>query len=170
MNCTTCDEPLVPGALFCPNCGARATPPSSTGAPTIGLPSTYADQSPPALSQPYDYPPATNMPAVPPQWAAQGQPAYVLTSPPNSTAAVVSLIFGILSWVMLPAIGPIVAVVAGQIARNEIRTSNGQVGGGGMATAGLILGYLQLALLVLGICALIAIFILAAIGSRAPVR
>ena len=167
MNCTTCDEPLVSGALFCPNCGARATPASSSGAPTIGLPPTYAEQSPPALSQPYDNPPAPNMPVAPPQWAAPGQPAYVPASPPNSTAAVVSLIFGILSWVMLPAIGPIVAVVAGHLARNEIRASNGQIGGGGMATAGLILGYLQLALGLLAICGIIAIFILAAIGSQA---
>jgi hypothetical protein len=89
---------------------------------------------------------------------------------PNSTAAVVSLIFGILSWVMLPLIGPIVAVVAGHMARNQIRSSNGQLGGSGMATAGLILGYLQLALFVLAICAIVVIGILAAIGSRVPAR
>jgi hypothetical protein len=79
---------------------------------------------------------------------------------------VVSLIFGILSWVMLPVIGPIVAVVAGHMARAEIRASNGQVGGGGMAMAGLVLGYLQIALLALAICAIVAIAILATLGSR----
>jgi hypothetical protein len=80
---------------------------------------------------------------------------------------VVSLIFGILSWVMLPVIGPIVAVVAGHMARAEIRSSNGQVGGGGLALAGLVLGYLQIALIALAICAIIAIVALAAIGSQA---
>jgi hypothetical protein len=80
---------------------------------------------------------------------------------------VISLIFGILSWVMLPVVGPIVAVVAGHMARAEIRSSNGQVGGGGMATAGLILGYLQIALFVLAICAIVAIGFLTLLGSRA---
>jgi len=89
-----------------------------------------------------------------------------VAGPPNSTAALVSLIFGILSWVMLPLVGPIVAVIAGHMARAEIRRSNGQVGGSGMATAGLVLGYLQIALLVLALCAIVAIAILAAIGSR----
>ena len=53
MNCTTCGTALVPGALFCPNCGSRVTAPSSAGAPTIGLPPTYGEPGPP-LSQPYD--------------------------------------------------------------------------------------------------------------------
>jgi hypothetical protein len=172
MNCSTCDEPLVAGALFCPNCGARVTTTSSAGQPTVGLPPAYGEQAPPALSQPYDYPPASAPPAAPdaPQWVAPGQPAYMQPSLPNCTAAVVSLIFGILSWVMLPLVGPIVAVVAGHMARNQIRASNGQLGGGGMATAGLILGYLQLALLVLAICAIVLIGILAALGSRVPAR
>jgi hypothetical protein len=78
---------------------------------------------------------------------------------------VVSLVFGILSWVFLPVIGPIVAVVAGHMARAEIRRSNGQLGGGGMALAGLVLGYVQLALFVLAICLLIVLVI---IGSRVP--
>jgi hypothetical protein len=95
-----------------------------------------------------------------PQWVAPG-------SAPNSTAAIVSLIFGILSWIVLPGIGPIVAVVAGHMARAEIRRSNGQVDGGGMAMAGLVLGYLQIALLALAICAIVAIGILTLLGARA---
>ncbi|MDQ2997088.1 MAG: DUF4190 domain-containing protein [Chloroflexota bacterium] len=89
-----------------------------------------------------------------------------MAGPPNSTAAIVSLVFGILSWVVLPGIGPIVAVVAGHMARAEIRRSNGQVGGGGMAMAGLVLGYLQIALLALVICAIVAIGILTMLGGR----
>jgi len=52
------------------------------------------------------------------------------------------------------------------MARAEIRRSNGQVGGGGMATAGLVLGYLQIALFALAICAIVAIGILTMLGSR----
>jgi hypothetical protein len=160
MNCSTCGVELVPGALFCPNCGARVTAPSNAGAPTTGLPPTY--DSPPQPPPLRDIPPAP----VAPQWVTPGASPYGPASPPNSTAALVSLIFGILSWVLLPVIGPIVAVVAGHMARAEIRSSNGQVGGGGMALAGLVLGYLQIALIVLGICAIATIVILAALGAR----
>jgi hypothetical protein len=165
MNCTVCGTALVAGALFCPNCGSRVAAPSSAGAPTAGLPPTYDEPAPP-LSQPYDGAP----PATAPQWIAPGSAPYAAAGPPNSTAAVVSLVFGILTWVFLPVIGPIVAVVAGHMARAEIRRSNGQVGGGGMALAGLVLGYLQIGLLILAICAIVAIGILAAIGSRVPAR
>src|SRR5688572_29243898 len=121
MNCSTCGVALVPGALFCPNCGARVAAPSSAGSPTVGLPPTYdSPAQPPPLSS--DTPPAL----IAPQWVPPGASPYGAPSAPNSTAAVVSLIFGILSWVMLPVIGPIVAVVAGHMARAEIRSSNGQ--------------------------------------------
>jgi hypothetical protein len=160
MNCTTCGVALVPGAQFCPNCGARVPPSPSAGTPTAGLPPAYDEPEKPA-------PPSENSPAtIAPQWVTPGAPGYGSASVPNSTAALVSLIFGILSWVMLPMIGPIVAVVAGHMARREIRASNGQVGGGGMATAGLILGYLQIALGLLAICAIIAIGFLTLLGSR----
>jgi hypothetical protein len=170
MNCTTCGTALVAGALFCPNCGSRAPAPSSAGAPTMGLAPTYGEPAPP-LSQPYDSappvaPPIVAPPLVAPQWVAPGSAPYGVTDPPNSTAAVVSLVFGILTWIFLPVIGPIVAVVAGHMARAEIRRSNGQLGGSGMAMAGLVLGYLQIALFVLAICAIVAIGFLTLLGSR----
>jgi hypothetical protein len=164
MNCTTCGTALVAGALFCPNCGSRAPAPSSAGAPTMGLPPTYGEPAPP-LSQPYDGAPVAP-PIVAPQWVAPGSAPYGVTGPPNSTAAVVSLVFGIITWIFLPVIGPIVAIVAGHMARAEIRRSNGQVGGGGMAMVGLVLGYLQIALFVLAICAIVAIGFLTLLGSR----
>ena len=89
-------------------------------------------------------------------------------SPPNSTAAIVSLVCGILCWLpVLPVIGAIVAVIAGHMARNQIRASEGRVGGAGMAKAGLILGYAHLALLGLAICAIIAFGVLTLLGTRA---
>ena len=162
MNCPTCGVALVQGALFCPNCGARVPASSSASAPTAGLPPAYGTPDPPPLP-PFDHAPVQ-------QWVAPGTSPYDMASAPSSTAALVSLIFGILSWVMLPLVGPIVAVVAGHMARAQIRASNGQLGGNGMAIAGLILGYLQIALLLLAICAIIAIGVLAAIGSRVPAR
>jgi hypothetical protein len=170
MNCATCGAEIVAGALFCPNCGSRVAAPPSSGTPTIGLPPAYGEPNPP-LSQPYDGAPAYGEPnPVAPQWVAPGSTPYVVAGPPNSTAAIVSLVFGILSWVMLPMIGPIVAVVAGHMARGEIRRSNGQIGGDGMAIAGLVLGYIQIMLLVLALCAIVAVGFLTLLGSRAPAR
>ena len=89
-----------------------------------------------------------------------------MTSLPTSGAATVSLIFGILAYVFLPLIGAIVAVIAGHMARNEIRASGGRLGGNGLATAGLVLGYIQIGLLVLFVCAVLAIGVLTALGGR----
>jgi hypothetical protein len=65
----------------------------------------------------------------------------------TNTLAVVSMIFGIASWVVLPFVGAIVAVVCGHLARREIRQAlPGSTEGDGMAVAGLVLGYVHLAL------------------------
>ena len=71
----------------------------------------------------------------------------------TSTLAIVSLVSGIVSWVLLPLIGSIIAVITGHMAKREIRESLGKLSGDGLATAGLVLGYIQLAFIVLGICA-----------------
>lgn len=77
--------------------------------------------------------------------------------PRTSSSAVVSLVFGIVAWLVLPVIGAVVAVVTGHIARSEIRRAPpGTVEGDGLAVAGLLLGYIQLILCLL---ALVAIFL-----------
>ena len=69
----------------------------------------------------------------------------------NSTTAIISLISGIAGWSLLPFLGAIVAVITGHIAMGEIKKGGGMITGKGMATAGLILGYLAIAL---GFCVL----------------
>ncbi len=69
----------------------------------------------------------------------------------TSTLAIVSLVSGIVSWVMLPFLGSIVAIITGHMGRSEIRRSQGRIGGDGLAIGGLILGYLQIGLLLIGI-------------------
>ena len=94
------------------------------------------------------------------------QPPSVPPPKPNSTLAIVSLIAGILGFVQIvPIIGPIVAVITGHMAKNEIRNSMGQLGGDGMATAGLILGYLPL---IAGILCLCIVGIMMAFGMTIP--
>ncbi|WEN14166.1 DUF4190 domain-containing protein [Rhodanobacter sp. AS-Z3] len=85
------------------------------------------------------------------------QPSY---RPGNATSslAVVSLVFGIVTWFLLPFIGALVAIVCGHLARGEIRRSpiDNRMEGDGMAVAGLVLGYVQL-----GFCVLAGLLLMA---------
>jgi Domain of unknown function (DUF4190) len=106
--------------------------------------------------------PSTTVPHVP------GGPMY---APPASAAgrtntlAVVSLVAGIGSFFahIIPGIGgftvALIAVITGYMARKQIKETGEQ--GMGMATAGMIIGIIHLALLILLVIGLIfAIFVL----------
>ena len=77
---------------------------------------------------------------------------YYDTPQRTSSLAIASLLFGILGLTLFPIIGGIIALVTGYMARNEIRESGGAVGGEGLATAGLVLGWICIGLLVIGLC------------------
>ena len=89
--------------------------------------------------------------------------SYQPNSPPASTSslAVASLVSGILAWCALPFVGAIVAVICGHLARGEIRRSpiDHPIGGDGMAVAGLVLGYVQLAMALLAVIAFVALLV-----------
>jgi hypothetical protein len=75
-------------------------------------------------------------------------PATPMNTPMRTSGtAIASLIFGILSWVVLPFIGAILAIIFGHSARKEIsRAPPGTIEGDGMAIAGLILGWAHIAI------------------------
>ena len=77
---------------------------------------------------------------------------------PNSSMAIVSLIAGILGLTFFPVIGSIVAVITGSMAQKEIRQSAGTIGGSGLATAGLVMGWIGIGLMAIGICIACAVF------------
>jgi hypothetical protein len=85
---------------------------------------------------------------------------------PTSTLAIISLVAAILGFTMLPIIGSIVAIVTGYSARKETRAVPALVGGDGLATAGIIMGWIQVGLAVVGTCCFAAyfVFILGAVG------
>jgi hypothetical protein len=87
-------------------------------------------------------------------------PSFPPVMPHNSTTAIISLIGGIAGWTVLPFLGSIVAVITGHMAKNEIKKGGGMITGNGMATAGLILGYIALAL---GLC-VACVFVLSFAG------
>ena len=90
------------------------------------------------------------------------------TPPPtqSSTLATISLIAGILTWFLLPILGALIAIITGHLAKREIRESAGRLTGDGLATAGLVLGYLQLLLIVVPVCVIVILALLGpAIGD-----
>src|SRR5438552_426604 len=72
-------------------------------------------------------------------------PAGALVTRPTNSMAVVSLVAGIAGYVLPhPFIAGVVAILTGHMARRQIRETG--EGGDGLALAGLILGYVHLAL------------------------
>ncbi len=78
---------------------------------------------------------------------------------PSSTLAIVSLVSAILGFTFVPVIGTIVALITGYMARSETRSIPARASGDGLATAGIIMGWIQVALLVIGVCCAIAYFV-----------
>ena len=76
----------------------------------------------------------------------------------TSTLAIVSLIAGILGWTLVPFFGSIAAVICGHMARKEIRLAPDRLEGDGLAIAGLVIGYLALAMAVLAVIAVFLFF------------
>jgi hypothetical protein len=79
----------------------------------------------------------------------------------NAPGAVPSLVLGILGVTICALCAPF-AIWQGNQAKHAIANSGGQYGGGGMATAGQILGWVGTVLLVIGI---IGGIILVAVGG-----
>lgn len=69
----------------------------------------------------------------------------------TSALAIISLVFGILAWTVLPLLAAVIAIITGHLARSQIRAAHGDLQGDGLAVAGLGLGYLNLALFMLGL-------------------
>jgi len=96
------------------------------------------------------------------------QPNLPDSTPPNlptSTLALVSLIAGIVGILFFPFIGGIVAIVTGNMARKETRSFPPTHSGDGMATAGMVMGWLSLLIWIIVCCLVISAVTLGAFGS-----
>jgi type IV pilus assembly protein PilA len=76
--------------------------------------------------------------------AGQAPVTAPIVAPTMSSKAIASLVLGLFSFIILAAIP---AIVFGHIALSEIKKSAGRLQGRGMAIAGLVLGYLGIAVL-----------------------
>ena len=81
---------------------------------------------------------------------------------PTSTLAIVSLVAGLLGFTFFPIVATIVAIITGYMARQETRSVPPRAAGDGLATAGIIMGYVQIGLFVIGICCFMVYFVFVA--------
>lgn len=181
MNCPVCGAENESSAAYCYRCGSELRPgaAAATGQ-TVDLsrsaPGPSARPAAPASERSQSY---ADSPAMPPgpfgspardeggariyqTPDAGARPPYVVgpsvASSQTSNLAVISLILGIVSWIFLPLIGAIGAVITGHMGRREVRESGGRLSGEGLATFGMILGYVNLALgalFLVGICGML---------------
>ncbi|OZC49568.1 hypothetical protein CH294_09780 [Rhodococcus sp. 14-2483-1-1] len=85
------------------------------------------------------------------------------TPAPTNTLAIVSLVLAILGLTFLPLIASVCAVVCGHISRGQIKRTG--EGGSGFATAGLVVGYVSIALFVIVVGAIILFAVAASTSS-----
>ncbi|NUR71256.1 MAG: DUF4190 domain-containing protein [Hamadaea sp.] len=136
--------------------------------PPAGNPDPYGQQQPdpygqqPQQPQPDPYNPyaAPGSPAAPQQYGQQPQPysaqpyaqqPYAQPSAPTNTMAILSLVF---AFVFAP-----LAIVFGHMAKKQIKQTG--EGGDGLATAGMVIGYIFTGLGVLLCCVYGIIFVVA---------
>ena len=162
--------PFHPGAAAAPKVNA---PPVANPYPTPSAPAPIAHpEYPPGTAvvptgplSPGDPAPGQPLPGYPAGYAASGYPAPGYGAPgypapgygarayvprPNSPLAIASLICGIAGLVLaafvFPLVASIVAVITGHMSLNQIRRDP-SIGGKGLGIAGLVLGYIGIAFL-----------------------
>jgi hypothetical protein len=128
--------------MFCPECGA-SNPDEAQFCEECGAPLN--------LAPPEEVP--SELPAVPPT------PPTRPTStgePPTSGLAIAALVLGILGVIqVLPIVGSALALLFGYMARSDIRDRPLSLSGAGLATAGIVLGWIGVGIWVLGALGLV---------------
>lgn len=140
--------PPPPPTQAVPPPPSNIPPPPPAGAPVYGYPPAYPAAYPPAY--PAAYPPSYPQPTY---YAPPNPYAYPRDHPRAGLAlglGLGALIGGFVTLGLGFALGPF-AWVIGQKARTEVRTSNGAYHSEGNATAGMVLGIIATAFLVLAV-------------------
>lgn len=158
MFCPRCNAPNEDDAVFCGNCGAALSPEAAPSTPGEELEAEREEGLEfPALDEPPTSPAPPPLPMAPP-------PSVVI---PTSGMAIASLVLGISGLTVLPLLGSILALIFGYTARKEIREHPELVSGDGLAVAGIVLGWISVALAVLSILAFGGIFLCSICGAWA---
>jgi hypothetical protein len=133
-------------------------PPAGGGWPPPPPPSGAGWEAPPPPSGPG----GSWVPPGQAAWAQGPYPPYGSGYPPPGQAteslSVWSLVLGIASFVVCPVVGGIAAIITGSKGKKAIRNAGGVKTGSGMATAGQLLGWANIALSI-GAAALIVVVV-----------
>ena len=140
MICNVCGRDNPDEARFCDRCGSDLRPQAAaTTGPTVNLARIYTQQD--------------NAPPAPTAGPSTYAPYPASTArPQESSKALIALLLSIVSFMGPALLTAIPAILLGYAARNEIRRSNGLLTGEGMVQWALVLGWINVALVVAGIC------------------
>jgi N-terminal domain of toast_rack, DUF2154/Domain of unknown function (DUF4190)/zinc-ribbon domain len=149
MYCNRCGNQIPPDETFCPHCAAAEGNSETKGGgskPQEGLPSHVPLPTPPLPKPPLP------LSAKPPGSGGEAKG--------TSGWAIVSLILGILSFACLPILGAILALIFGAMGKHDIKKSGRKLGGSRLATAGMILGTINILIFVIFVAVLIPLAII----------
>ena len=134
------------------------TPPDREGQGEGGWQSSWQQPASPE-------PPSWQQPAQQGGWQQAPDGSWVQTGGSQSSGkSTAALVMGILGLVLCPLICSVLALVFGYQARRDIDASGGRLGGRGNATAGIVLGWIGIAIMVV-LLVLIVIGVLAGGGT-----
>jgi uncharacterized protein DUF4190 len=119
---------------------AQTEPPPPQPAPAQPPPAYPPPAYPPPGYPPPGYPPAGY---PPPGYPPGAWPGYGPGSSTNGFA-VASLVTALIGWIPC-GLGSVLAIIFGFVARDQIRRSQGRQQGAGMATAGIVIGFVAIA-------------------------
>jgi hypothetical protein len=157
MFCPQCGAPNDDDAVYCGNCGAVL----DAGAEPLEASEQLVVKEPGA--EPEALPAERPLDVAPEEEPVSYEPsaAYVPPAPPAPTSgmAIVALVLGISGLTVFPFLGSILALIFGYMARTEIRQRPDELGGKGLAVAGIVTGWIGVGLTVLGILAVGGIFL-----------
>jgi len=84
---------------------------------------------------------------------------------PTNGMAIAALILGIAGITVVPLIGSVLALILGYAAKRDIRQRPTETTGEGLATGGIVMGWIGVVVTVLVVCGFVTIFGLCALTS-----
>jgi uncharacterized protein DUF4190/zinc ribbon protein len=134
--------------------GAPGTTPPPLPPPPSGYPPPAAERDPFAPPNLYAPPPGFGGPPPPPGYPPPGYPPPGYApgafpgygyAPSTNGFAIAALVLGLVGWILC-GVGSVLAIVFGFVARDQIKRSQGRQAGIGMANAGIVLGFVAVAI------------------------
>ena len=150
--CNQCGQGNEDDADFCIQCGAKLAAGGEAPAPP---PPAGGPPPKPDFTVPVQQP--TGFPSPPGAYPAPPAGVPVSRAKPNDGSAIASLIMGIAAFLVCPLFLGVLAFVFGYIGKRNIEESAGTLGGESFAVAGIILGWINIA--IVAIAAIIIIIV-----------